>query len=1430
MAESGRGILLDKLFYELGIEDDKFKDGLAQARDASARAAKEMLRAEMAAEKAAEKLAKLEKSGKASGEALDRAKRGAEIAARELEKAKEAADGAAKGLEAAEKQAGRFAKFGGAATLSIAAGVGAALVAMTLKAVRLAAELEAAVIRIQNVVPGAEGAFDRLSQVIERTAERTGRTREEIIATADALAQGGVESVDDFANRLEVVSRAADASGGSIVGIAGGLDQVLDLFGLTADQAERVVATIVQLGKGRAPIEDVFNTLAFAAPALSRLGLDFETASAALTTLVNNGFKVRQAGSELAKYAELGDEGRAAIQKLAEQSRGTADALTEMNEAAERTRASAQRAEQVLRNDFNAALGRLGTVILPTVNKGLQILADILGTVLSQGSGPPKAITDATVAVDALGSKIDEVKAKVPPGSDLATLLGLRAAGAPATPPPTATTPPATGTGGTAGSGLNVKTPEQIRAEQEAAAKALEDAKRAREEAKRETEEAARALERLARDLAVATATAASETLGQFTRLVTDYEAKLKDLPEKARAAGEASLRQLRDLDLRQLAIKVAAEFEVPDGPEAEAFKVEARALLIEAFTVNPDTIQKVVAQLERQAGFLRAQDAARKGLAKSNEEVERQEKEIARAKKEAADKERDALRNSRDQARALADAAQGALNLAEAFGIVSDSTRDTLNSIIQIGTGIGPLLKVIEQMKKVGEDGKPLAGLTELVGAALPVAGAVASLVGGLFGGSPDPNVEEQKKRQKENTEAIRELTDAVNSFTDVTSGGAVFARARTNLNNANIIKGIIKDNDRQGIGELGRLLSGKDSLTESEFARFGISLQDFAKLAKDAGIQVRDGLPTLQDVLAVGKALKQQEFNRFAETFGGQLDKLQRGFRLFGTGQQGQFDGLVKLLTDPTKGAPALFGALRGINLGSAGGIEQATKVIRDLFTNFENLDPSQFGGLGPEEFLGVLEQLLGIVQGGEGGGLSAFAKALADLREGFRVFDVDDPAKQAKATLDVLDDFSPALRGLLAGVDTSTTAGLAEARSRLQAFYQQVKDGVVTLETEGGLSIEELIATIELLGAVTGATVETLRQRLGTLSQELDARGITNPIEQFAYTFERIADVAPAVAAALADLDLTTAEGLKEADRILGTLFFAARDGLIPTAAEDILAFQDLIRGALNQMVSDADKATKDYEQAMEKQRQEAEAAARAAEAAAEAARRERFATADRAIAQLRNENALFDIADPVAQVRKLVDVLKEGAPIFGQILGDADVSTTEGRASALEALRRFFLENPNGLESGFFSSDQVLGQVLDLGELLKQAGVSGDITNSGESTSFAVNQQITSVQGDRIFGAIGTTNILLGSIDARLAAIAVALGVTGGGGVLPPVLPSGASTTQAGGPGTMVFNAYLGGQLTSATLSAELQGELEALMQRIAREVILSGQGV
>lgn len=528
-------------------------------------------------------------------------------------------------------------------------------------------------------------------------------------------------------------------------------------------------------------------------------------------------------------------------------------------------------------------------------------------------------------------------------------------------------------------------------------------------------------------------------------------------------------------------------------------------------------------------------------------------------------------------------------------------------------------------------------------------------------------------------------------------------------------------------------------------------------------------------------------------------------------------------------------------GLDLGSAEGLAAAKQRFLDFYTQVKQgavtLDDETFAIV--LQAIGKLTAAVPRVIGdGPSDGLTGLAKVLQDLEESFQVFD-PSAAEQAVQFLAALADFSPAIKAALDGLDLTTQAGIQEAIARLKGVYTAVKDGTASLG-DAGVTVGELITAIDKLEGVADQTVpalEDLGDRLRMTGDELDALNVQNPGDRLLYVFARIGDVAPAIAEALQGLDLTTQEGLQAADKALADLFFAAEHGAIDVATSDVRTFQNLVRTAFGYLVDQADtfarkiadqnaQAVRDAEEQAREAQAAAEAAAAAAERQRQAEEQARTATGDRALQQLADEFKLFDVSDTVEQLRQLGQALQAGGPVFGQLLGGLDLTDPNGRTTALGRLQQFFLQNPQGVDNGFFSAETTRQQVLALAEALKQANTT---QTTGENRSFAVDRSITEVTGDYLASLLGTSVELERNQLEVLQAIRDAIGPAGRTGLVPPAVPGLGGAPVAAGTTVFSLAIYLDGTPVQAPLSTATQANLRQLMQQVASEIALAAQG-
>lgn len=676
--------------------------------------------------------------------------------------------------------------------------------------------------------------------------------------------------------------------------------------------------------------------------------------------------------------------------------------------------------------------------------------------------------------------------------------------------------------------------------------------------------------------------------------------------------------------------------------------------------------------------------------------------------------------------ARDIAPAIAAVGELGATVGLLGDDLAEVVGQFAALTSSAGGLGQTISRFKAGN------ANLGELLGSsaafAMDFAGAIASAF------EESPAVREATAAIEANVEALKENSALL---TDIRASGSEQSRVRE-------AAGKFVDRGLPGLYG-GRTRANLDDVTK-ELDKFGLSMDDLRDLADDLGINfvelTRETMPQFLAFLEqLGIQLEQTSL--FGSGFAGALNELTTGFKVNGTDAAGQFADLVTLLTDPEKGAPAIFDALKGIDISTESGAAAAREALRGIFGDLELFEDLDFNGLTQSEAVDAILQLLGILPDFPAARVRTiaedFAEAVSSFNRAVRVFDLS-PMEQAEQFIEVLGDFAPDLAAALAGFDLSTADGLAGAIAFLQDFFLQVESGEVSLEGLG-FTLDDLVTVIDMLQGVAADAADEVER----LAQE-------------------------------------------EADR--------------------------------------AAQATRDAEREAEDARREAERAAERARQAAEQEERDRVATGDRGLRVAGDQAKLFDISGN--------DLLKFKAAVFDQgsggllsgITGGADLGSAGGQAAALEALKGFFLSNPNGTDAGVFGADAVRSQVLDLAELLK-AQLAVSVTGGGANESFGFSRNITEAGADRISGQLGTIGLLLEDIlDVLFERLASPLSpVT----LSTPALPAAAG--QAGASvGSIVLYLSVGGSTpVPGTLTAGTQNGLTELVRQIVRELNLQSAG-
>ena len=1032
-------------------------------------------------------------------------------------------EGLQQDLNAAEKQFGKLSEFVKANPTAAIAALGVAIAGVALQATKMASEVETALRRVGNSIPNGVAGLDTLRAGIESVARDTGRAQADIARDLATIARQGVEGPEEAIQRLKAVQTAADATGEDINGIIEGLDQTLDLFGGSSEDAARALGSLFAAAKGRSSLTDLFAALQAAAPAVSKLKLDLDTTARALAALGDQGKSPKQAATELKALAEQGEAGRRVIVQLAESIPATTDGFTELTKAANDFNNSAEQLNKRALNDFQSAMIDLGRAILPTVSAELRDLIDIIE--LFTGA---KAKRLKELGVTDLGAKFSESiranadvlelqargirsaakdldKALASGSTELiaTTTEGLRAVavgldhlvdiGILKADEVAAARKRLDDATRQAGSGAPLRatattTADDIKEQQKAAKDAQEEIEKLAERLSRlgsvqsqttgQTHLSATAYADFAAEIAKASAKfpqfsgdleamsrqlfslrqAASQfeaaelareietLLASFTTTtVDDLEISLKKLQQTLRQKGatEEQIAQITKLEEAFIEVKKSSD-------ELDAALEQGRRGGITPLKEMVRLLQQLAAAEEKLKALESAgpeHDRERKELLEQIAKLQARIKELQEQTEESTKKTTTATSSFRDK---LNDALKLAFGLASALGGADDTLVRMIGSASQIADGLASISKLAKDVggfAKLFSSGKgivsALPGIGQIIGGGI----AIASLL-------DDPDARANREATQKNTVALRQLEKSLGDL----------ARIQLSGRTTSAVQSAISTIDLKGV-----------SSNVEAFKRFtaairssGLAIEDVMELAKSLGFDLTRF--TAAGLKAFQKGLKELDFKAFADTFAGQLSALEQRFRLFDVNEpSAQFDALIDLLTDPVRGAPALFGALDGIDTKTKEGRDKAKEQIRKIFDAIVAgaIDPDQLGGLNLDQLRDVLDRLFGLL----GDGVDTVTSLLEKLNEAFATIDEDleiagisDPLQRAirRAAAAIAND--PRIASALGGLD------LANAEQRQQAIkaLQGLAEGA---DKELRQIILELLRSIRDIPATTG-----------------------------------------------------------------------------------------------------------------------------------------------------------------------------------------------------------------------------------------------------------------------------------------------------------------------------------------------------------------------
>jgi hypothetical protein len=521
----------------------------------------------------------------------------------------------------------------------------------------------------------------------------------------------------------------------------------------------------------------------------------------------------------------------------------------------------------------------------------------------------------------------------------------------------------------------------------------------------------------------------------------------------------------------------------------------------------------------------------------------------------------------------------------------------------------------------------------------------------------------------------------------------------------------------------------------------------------------------------------------------------------------------------------------------------LDELNKLAEDVGLTLPELSPDTV-----DQFIIGLRQIVtGLEDADITGFTNDFAGGLDRLRLTFAVKGTDAQGQ--------FDDLVTLLTGpngakgvfdSLAGIDITKVEGAAKAREILLGIF----DSFETLDKEalGGLNPEQFRESIqELLGVlpsfnelakVTKSAAEIVDEFFGALGRSFRVFD-TSGVDQATQVLDGLAKFSPAIAAIVAQGgsveevtaalqafygELVSGEATLEGTGLTIDMLVDAIDRLQGVSAD---AARQAEQAAADEARA-AEQAARDAEQAAKDQARAAQEAADAQERYTEALLRATEAIGEQALRQLQDEFTLFDISDPVEQLRQFAEALKAGSPVFASLIGGANVADPNARNDLLTQLKAFFLANPEGVAGGFFSADTQRSALLDLAQQLKAANAV-EITG-GTNSSFGIDRSITEITGSRIGGLLGSILIVEQQQLAELQAIRAVLAPSSISPLLPPSLPS--SVAAAGGGGTVVVSIgtlNLGAIAGAAGGLPDIATLTVAISQEIARQINLARNG-
>jgi hypothetical protein len=372
---------------------------------------------------------------------------------------------------------------------------------------------------------------------------------------------------------------------------------------------------------------------------------------------------------------------------------------------------------------------------------------------------------------------------------------------------------------------------------------------------------------------------------------------------------------------------------------EIDRVRAEVRALNLQRTAATATQIDVQIAAKEKRIRELELQIAALKG----------EGAKAARTTFELTKKTTDELER---QARAIQSGVAGAIELANAFGLMDDRTSSVLRNVGAIAAN-APLA---------------LASGAGQFSAILGVVGGLAGLASSLFGDSPAEK--ERRKRLEENTIALQELTENVGLLGVVGVSGSDISRGRSGAATAFAIatarERFARDASGPGSPGFQRAASELDKALKAAGPLDAATRKFLDDLAKEFGLTL-DGTAKSFALLQAAIEAASVKLAEFTDDFGGVTDWIQFQNRIFG--DQGPLKNLQTFLQ--SVGRPGAGGSKGIANILNAGdpNTAEGRAAMRALIEQYASvmaaggaqLGADILGGLSGDEFKNALLQII-------------------------------------------------------------------------------------------------------------------------------------------------------------------------------------------------------------------------------------------------------------------------------------------------------------------------------------------------------------------------------------------------------------------------------------------------------------------------------------